>query len=46
MIVVVAEFVQERSRLQDERGEHHLGQVHAGPQLLQQRPQQVLVLIG
>ena len=46
MIVVVAQLVQERARLQDERRQHHLAQVHAGPQLLQQRPQQVLVLVG
>ena len=45
MEVVVRQLIQERARLQDESGQHHLGQVHAGPQLLQQRPDKTLVLL-
>lgn len=46
MVVVVREFVKEGARLQDEGGQHHPGQVHARPQLLQQDPHQALVLLG
>lgn len=45
MVVVIGEFVKERAWLQDEGGQHHPGQVHAGPQLLQQDPHQALVLL-
>lgn len=45
VVVVVGEFVKERAWLQDEGGQHHPGQVHARPQLLQQDPHQALVLL-
>lgn len=45
MIVVVGEFVQERSRFQDERRKDDPGQVHAGPDLLHQEPDDGFVLV-
>lgn len=45
MVVVVRQLVQEGAGLQDEGGQHHLGQIHAGAQLLQQGPDQTLVLL-
>lgn len=45
MIVVVRQLVQEGARLQDKGWKHHLRQVHAWPQLLQQAPDQALVLL-
>lgn len=45
VVVVVGELVKEGARLQDEGGQHHPGQVHARPQLLQQDPHQALVLL-
>ena len=45
VVVVVGELVQEGARLQDEGGKDHLGQVHARPDLLQQGPDQGLVLL-
>lgn len=46
MVVVVGQLVQEGARLQDEGGQHHFGQVHAWPQLLQESPDETLVLLG
>lgn len=45
VVVVVGELVEEGAGLQDEGGQHHAGQVHARPQLLQQDPHQTLVLV-
>lgn len=45
MVVVVRELVQEGAWLQDEGGQHHLGQVHARPKLLQQGPHQSFILL-
>jgi len=46
MIVVVREFLQERPRLKDEGGKNNLGKVHAGSDLLDQEPDDRLVLVG
>ena len=46
MIVIVTELVQERSGLQDEGWQHDSGQVHPWPDLLDQEPDDGLVLVG
>ena len=45
MVVVVRDLVQEGARLQYECWQHHLGQVHAGPHLLHEEPDDGLVLL-
>ncbi len=45
VIVVIGQFVQEGPWLQDEGGQHHFGQVHAGPNLLQESPDQRFILL-
>ena len=45
MVVVVRDLVQEGPRLQDKCWQHHLGQVHAGPHLLHEEPDDGLVLL-
>lgn len=46
VVVVVGQLVQEGPRLQDEGGQDDLGQIHAWPHLLQQSPDQRLILLG
>ena len=45
MVVVVRDLVQEGARLQYECRQHHLGQVHARPDLLHEEPDDGLVLL-
>ena len=45
MVVVVRDLVQEGPGLQDECRQHHLGQVHARPDLLHEEPDDGLVLL-
>ena len=45
MVVVVGYLVQEGSRLEDKSREHHLGEVHAWPDLLHEEPDDGLVLL-
>lgn len=45
MVVVVRQFVQKGPGLQDEGGQHHLGQIHARSHLLQQSPDQRFILL-
>ncbi len=45
VVIVIRQFVQEGPRLQDEGGQHHLGQIHARSHLLQQSPDERFILL-
>lgn len=45
MVIVVGELVQEGSWLEDEGGQHNLREIHARPNLLQQRPDERFILL-
>ena len=46
VVVVVAQLVEEGPRLEDEGGEDDAGEVHAGADLLHQKPNNRLVLVA
>ena len=46
MVIVIGEFFKEGSWLQDERGQYNFGKIHSWPDLLDQEPDDRLVLVG